>query len=180
MVMKVEPIDRALSSLDLPEGAPVILMTPQGRPFNQALAGELAAYERLVLICGHYEGFDERVRLHLATHEISIGDFILTGGELSAMVVVDAVARLVPGFLGNAASATEDSFSTGLLEYPHYTRPSEYRGWKVPDVLLSGHHKEINEWRRRESLRRTKARRPDLLGKVVLSDEDRRILRQME
>ncbi|MDQ5987252.1 MAG: tRNA (guanine-N(1)-)-methyltransferase [Syntrophus sp. SKADARSKE-3] len=176
MVMKVEPIDRALTALELPEKTPVILMTPQGEVFNQAMAGELAACGRVVLICGHYEGFDERIRTHLATREISIGDFVLTGGELSAMVIVDAVARLIPGVLGNADSAVDDSFSTGLLEYPHYTRPSEYKGWKVPDILLSGHHKEIGQWRRRESLRRTGMRRPDLLKKATLSPDDLRIL----
>ena len=172
MVMKVEPIDRALSSLNLPEGTPVILMTPQGETFNQRMAEELALCERLVLICGHYEGVDERVRDHLATREISIGDFVLTGGELSAMVVMDAIARLVPGVLGNSDSATDDSFSTGLLEYPHYTRPSAYRGWTVPEVLLSGNHREINSWRRRESLRRTRIRRPDLLQKQGISVEE--------
>jgi tRNA (guanine37-N1)-methyltransferase len=179
MVMKVEPIERALASLNLPEKTPVILMTPQGETFHQAMAEELAASERIVLICGHYEGVDERVRLHLATREISIGDYVLTGGELSAMVVVDAVARLVPGVLGNTDSAVYDSFSTGLLEYPHYTRPSEYQGWKVPEVLLSGNHREIDLWRRRESLRRTRLRRPDLLEKLILSEVDRRTLESM-
>ena len=180
MVMKVEPIDRALASLDLQERTPIILLTPQGESFHQGLAEELAASERLVLICGHYEGVDERVRVHLATREISLGDFVLTGGELSAMVVVDAVARLVPGVLGNADSALDDSFSTGLLEYPHYTRPSDYRGWEVPEVLLSGNHREIDRWRRRESLRRTRSRRPDLLEKSSLSEEDRRTLKQLD
>ena len=179
MVMKVEPIERALAALALPEHIPIILMTPQGESFHQGIAEELAACERIVLICGHYEGVDERVRLHLATREISIGDFVLTGGELSAMVVVDAVSRLIPGVLGNADSALYDSFSTGLLEYPHYTRPSEYRGWKVPEVLLSGNHKQITDWRRRESLRRTRVRRPDLLGRVALSKEDLRLLEWM-
>jgi tRNA (guanine37-N1)-methyltransferase len=176
MIMKVEPIDRALTALELPEETPVILMTPQGEVFHQAMAEELATYGRVVLVCGHYEGFDERIRTHLATREISIGDFVLTGGELSAMVIVDAVARLVPGVLGNADSAVDDSFSTGLLEYPHYTRPSEYKGWKVPDILLSGHHKEIGQWRRRESLHRTGMRRPDLLKKAMLSPDDLRML----
>ncbi len=180
MVMKVEPIDRALSSLALTSDTPVILMTPQGETFHQGMAEELAAFERIVLICGHYEGVDERVRVHLATREISIGDFVLTGGEMSAMVVVDAVARLVPGVLGNSDSAIYDSFSTGLLEHPHYTRPSEYREWKVPEVLLAGNHKEIDLWRRKESLGRTRLRRPDLLNKVALSDGDRKLLRQIE
>jgi tRNA (guanine37-N1)-methyltransferase len=179
MVMKVEPIERALTSLHLPETAPVILMTPQGETFDQRMAEELAACERIALICGRYEGVDERVRLHLATREVSVGDYILTGGELSAMVLVDAVARLVPGMLGNTDSAVNDSFSTGLLEYPHYTRPSEYRGWPVPEVLLSGNHRDIDLWRRRESLRRTMLRRPDLLKKAVLSESDRRMLESM-
>jgi len=177
MVMKVEPIDRALSSLDLPPGTPVILMTPQGETFHQGIAEELASLGRIVLICGHYEGVDERVRTHLATREISIGDFVLTGGEMSAMLIVDAVARLIPGVLGNHESAVYDSFSTGLLEHPHYTRPGEYKGWTVPEVLLSGNHKEIDRWRRRESLRRTRLRRPDLLEKAALSAEDVLILK---
>jgi tRNA (guanine37-N1)-methyltransferase len=180
MVMKVEPIDRALSFLNLLEGTPVILMTPQGETFNQDMAEELASFERLVLICGRYEGVDERVRIHLATREISIGDFILTGGEMSAMMIVDSVARLVPGVLGNSDSAVHDSFSTGLLEHPHYTRPSEYSGWKVPEVLLSGNHREIDAWRRRESLRRTRLRRPDLLKKMALSRSDLLMLEQID
>ena len=180
MVMKVEPIERALSALDLEAKVPVILMTPQGETFNQRIAEELAAFERVVLICGHYEGVDERVRLHLVTRELSIGDFVLTGGELSAMMIVDAVSRLVPGVLGNVDSATQDSFSTGLLEYPQYTRPSEYQGWNVPEILLSGNHKEIDLWRRRESLRRTKQRRPDLLRKVPLSEADLRLLKAID
>lgn len=180
MVMKVEPIDRALAALNLDETAPVVLMTPQGETFNQRIAEELAVFDRLVLICGHYEGVDERVRLHLITRELSIGDFVLTGGELSAMMIVDAVSRLLPGVLGNADSALQDSFSTGLLEYPHYTRPSDYRGWEVPEVLLSGNHKEIDLWRRRESLRRTRERRPDLLTRMDLSELDRRLLREID
>ena len=180
MVMKVEPIDRALEALALEEKTPVILMTPQGERFNQRIAEELAVFDRLVLICGRYEGVDERVRVHLATRELSVGDFVLTGGELSAMIIVDAVSRLIPGVLGNSDSAVDDSFSTGLLEYPHYTRPNEYRGWTVPEVLLSGNHKQINQWRRRESLLRTKQRRPDLLSAAPLSAEDRRILSAMD
>ena len=181
MVMKVEPIDRALRSLPITgEGVPIILLTPQGRRFCQKMAEELAAYPQLVLVCGHYEGVDERVRTRLVNREISIGDYVLTGGELSAMVVVDAVSRLVPGVLGNSDSAAADSFSMGLLEYPHYTRPAEYRGWEVPDVLLQGNHRQIELWRRRESLRRTRRRRPDLLIDRVLSEEEKRWLAEDE
>lgn len=170
MVMKVEPIDRALRSIPMAaDNVPVVLLTPQGERFCQKTAEELAGHSQLVLVCGHYEGVDERVRSKLVNREISIGDYVITGGELSAMVVVDAVSRLVPGVLGNCDSAGADSFSMGLLEYPHYTRPAEYRGWKVPDVLLSGNHREIEMWRRRESLLRTKKRRPDLLTGMVLT-----------
>lgn len=157
----------------------VVLMCPQGRPFSQALAGDLAREKNLVLVCGHYEGVDERVRETLVTDEISIGDYVLTGGELPAMVVVDAVARLVPGVLGEAASAAEESFCGGLLEYPHYTRPREYRGLAVPEVLLSGHHEEIRKWRRRQSLLRTLERRPELLKKAELTREDKDILKKV-
>jgi len=174
MVMKVEPIDLALQSIPMAaKEVPVILLTPQGECFCQKMAEELAGYPQLILVCGHYEGVDERVRSKLVNREISIGDYVLTGGELSAMVLVDAVSRLVPGVLGNCDSAGEDSFSMGLLEYPHYTRPAEYRGWKVPDVLLSGNHKEIEIWRRRESLLRTKKRRPDLLTERVLTKQEK-------
>ena len=174
MVMKVEPIDRALCSIPrLDEEVPIILLTPQGERFSQKMAEELAACRQLVLVCGHYEGVDERVRTQLVNREISIGDYVLTGGELSAMVVVDAVSRLVPGVLGNCESARADSFSTGLLEYPHYTRPAEYRGWKVPEVLLMGNHREIEMWRRRESLLRTRRRRPDLLTTAALTEQEK-------
>jgi tRNA (guanine37-N1)-methyltransferase len=177
MVMKVEPIDRALSAVPrLSEDAPVVLMTPQGEPFSSRIAKELSGYEQVIVICGHYEGFDERVRTHLATREISIGDYVLTGGELSALVVIDAVSRFVPGVLGNSESVLADSFADGLLEYPHYTRPPEYRGWGVPEVLLSGHHREIEEWRRRESIMRTKRKRPELMDDAVLTDRDRKCL----
>jgi len=180
MVMKVEPIDRALSSVKrTDEQSVVVLLTPQGERFSQPMAEELAAFSQIILICGHYEGVDERVRQHLSDREISIGDYVLTGGELSAMVVVDAVCRLIPGVLGNSESTTSESFSMGLLEYPHYTRPSEYNGWKVPDVLISGHHREIELWRRRESLRRTLIRRPDLLNDASLSAEDKKILKTL-
>ncbi|TEB05478.1 tRNA (guanine-N(1)-)-methyltransferase [Pelotomaculum schinkii] len=157
----------------------VLLMCPQGRPFSQALAMDLAGEKNLLLICGHYEGIDERVRETMVTDEISIGDYVLTGGELPAAVVVDAVARLLPGVLGEAASFEEESFQTSLLEYPHYTRPREYRGQMVPEVLLSGHHEEIRKWRRRHSLLRTLARRPDLLEQAELTREDKAILREV-
>ena len=175
MVMKVEPIDRALRAVPrlVSEGTPVILLTPQGERFDQRLAEELSGHRQLLLVCGHYEGVDERVRTHLVNREVSIGDYVLTGGELSAMVVIDAVSRLVPGMLGNCESAGEDSFSMGLLEYPHFTRPAAYRGWEVPDVLLSGNHREIEAWRRRESLLRTRKRRPDLLDEGVLTARER-------
>ena len=174
MVMKVEPIDKALMSIaTVAEEVPVVLLTPQGEPFCQKIAEEMAALPRLVLVCGHYEGVDERVRVKLINREISIGDYILTGGELSAMVLVDAVSRLVPGVLGNSDSAGADSFSMGLLEYPHYTRPSEYKGWKVPEVLLSGNHREIELWRRRQSLLRTLKRRPDLLERMELTKQEK-------
>ncbi len=181
MVMKVEPIDRALASI-VPsrDNALVVLLTPQGETFNQKIAEEMSRYFRIVLVCGHYEGVDERVRDHLVDREISIGDFVLTGGELSAMVIVDAVTRLIPGVLGNYDSASYDSFSTGLLEYPHYTRPGSYRDWQVPDVLLSGNHREIESWRRKESLKRTYLRRPDLLEKIELCDEDGKTLEDIK
>ena len=181
MVMKVEPIDMALASI-VPsrDNALVVLLTPQGETFNQKIAEEMSRYFRIVLVCGHYEGVDERVRDHLVDREISIGDFVLTGGELSAMVIVDAVTRLIPGVLGNYDSASYDSFSTGLLEYPHYTRPGSYRGWQVPDVLLSGNHREIESWRRKESLKRTYLRRPDLLEKIELCDEDGKTLEDIK
>ncbi|MCD6153347.1 MAG: tRNA (guanosine(37)-N1)-methyltransferase TrmD [Syntrophobacterales bacterium] len=177
MVMKVEPVARALDDI-VPKGnnAHVVLMTPQGETFKQKIVEELSRYSQIILICGHYEGVDERIRKHLVDREISIGDYILTGGELPAMVVVDAVSRLVPKVLGNRESALFDSFSTGLLEGPQYTRPQKYRSWGVPDVILSGDHKKINEWRRKTSLKRTLMRRPDLLAKANLSEEDIKIL----
>lgn len=183
MVMKPEPIHRALEHVKASSGTPadrVILMSPQGRPFVQQVAKELAQADRLILICGHYEGVDERVRTRLVTDEISIGDYVLTGGELPAMVLIDAVARLIPGVLGSEESANEESFGDGLLEYPHYTRPREYLGESVPEVLLSGNHEAIRRWRRKESLRRTRARRPDLLAAARLSDEDLKFLREIE
>ena len=181
MVMKVEPIARVLEAIGANPGECLrILLTPQGETFSQAIAGELARAGRIVLICGHYEGVDERVRENLADRELSIGDYILTGGEAAAMAVVDAVARLIPGVLGNEESARHESFATGLLESPQYTRPEEFRGWKVPDVLLSGHHREIEDWRRRESLKRTLERRPDLLPAAVLTEKDRKFLEELK
>jgi tRNA (guanine37-N1)-methyltransferase len=157
-----------------------VLMTPQGRPFRQAIAEEFAGLDDIIIVCGRYEGVDERVRQHLVTDEISIGDFVLSGGELAAMIVVDAVTRLVPGVVGSLESTEDDSFTTGLLQGPLYTRPAEFRGWRVPDVLLSGNHADIARWRRRESLRRTLERRPDLLKDADLSDIDRAALEEME
>lgn len=183
MVLQVEPLYRALVSLlgeppTPPPGTRVILMCPQGEQLTQKMAEELAQSRHLILICGHYEGVDERIR-HFLTDEISIGDYILTGGEIPAMVVVDSVARLLPGVLGNPASAQEESFQTGLLEYPHYTRPPEFMGWKVPEVLLSGNHQEIARWRLKESLRRTLERRPELLERRPLTPEEQRLLAEI-
>lgn len=177
MVLKPEPIFNAVESLIAEGKRPrVILTCPQGEVYSQAKALELAQEEHLIIVSGHYEGYDERIREHLITDEISVGDYVLTGGELPAMIIVDSVTRLLPGVLGNDTSAVLDSFREGLLEYPHYTRPAEYRGWKVPDVLLSGHHGNIEIWRRKESLRRTLKRRPDLLAGLELSPEDRKLL----
>lgn len=174
MVMMAEPLIAAIEAArGDDEAAPVILLTPQGRVFTQAVAQELAQHPRLILVCGRYEGVDERVRQVAITDEISIGDFVLTGGELAAMVVVDAVARLIPGVLGARWAAEEDSHAMGLLEYPHYTRPPVVRDRAVPEVLLSGDHGAIERWRRREAIRRTWQRRPDLLLTATLSDEER-------
>jgi len=171
MVLKPEPLFEAVEARQaaFPDPGPVILLTPQGRLFSQAIARELAGHPRLILVCGHYEGIDERVRQHLVTDEISIGDYVLSGGELAAMVLVDAVARLLPGVMGSADSAREESHQDGLLEYPQYTRPALFRGWAVPDILLSGNHGEIARWRREQSLRRTQERRPELLSQAPLS-----------
>jgi tRNA (guanine37-N1)-methyltransferase len=183
MVMKPEPVFQAVESVlgdaAARAGTPIILMTPQGRPFTQAVAQELSAHPRLALICGRYEGFDERIRQHLATDEISMGDFVLTGGELPALAIVDAVARLLPGVLGDPTGAEDDSHASGLLEYPHYTRPPQFRDWRVPDILLSGDHARIDRWRREEALRRTFLRRPDKLLKLDLSEEDRLFLSRL-
>jgi tRNA (guanine37-N1)-methyltransferase len=162
MVLKPEPVFEAVEKLKS-AGTHVVLLSPAGRPFSQAMAREMSQKGHLLLVCGSYEGFDERIRAHLADDELSIGDYVLTNGALPAMVVIDAVARLLPGALGDDESATDESFAVGLLEYPHYTRPAEYRGWKVPEVLLSGNHAEIEKWRREQSRARTAQRRPDLL-----------------
>ena len=181
MVMKVEPVEKALAAVRIStENSLVVLMTPQGEIFNQKIATELAGKEQVVIICGRYEGVDERIRKNLADREISIGDYILTGGELSALVLIDAISRLVPGVLGNAESTVSESFSSGLLEYPQYTRPAEYKGWKVPDVLVSGNHAEIELWRKNESLKRTYKRRPDLLAKLNLSGEEEKSLEKIK
>ena len=182
MVMKPEPVFAAVQAAladASPVRPPIILMTPQGRQFTQAVARELAQHERLVLICGRYEGVDERVREFLATDEISIGDYVLTGGELPALVVIDAVTRLLPGVLGDPGATLEDSHSDGLLEYPHYTRPPDFQGRAVPEVLLSGHHAQVERWRREASLRRTFERRPDLLAQANLSEADREFLARL-
>lgn len=181
MVMKVQPIFTAVEGvLGAPPACPLILLTPQGRPFTQKVAAELVQQPRLALLCGRYEGVDERVRTHLVTDEISIGDFVLTGGELPALALIDAISRLIPGVLGDPDGAFDDSHATGLLEYPHYTRPPEFRGWTVPPVLLSGNHAEINRWRREQSLLRTLRKRPDLLDRAELSEKDRKFLAKVE
>lgn len=176
MVLKPEPIFNAVESLSANSKRRVILLCPQGERFTQQKAEELANEEELVFICGHYEGYDERIREHLVTDEISIGDFVLTGGELAAMTVIDSVVRLLPGVLGNADSPIRDSFSTGLLEHPQYTRPADFRGWKVPDVLTSGNHGKVDQWREEQTLQRTLERRPDLLEKIELSDKQLKII----
>lgn len=176
MVLKPEPVFNAVEQITKESSPRILLMCPQGEPFNQKKAEELSKEEELVFICGHYEGYDERIRKHLVTDEISIGDFVLTGGELPAMTIIDAIVRLIPGVLGQEASHVNDSFSTGLLEHPHYTRPADFRGMKVPDVLLSGHHANIEKWREQESLKRTFERRPDLLEKIQLTEEQKRFI----
>ncbi len=186
MVMKPEPIFAAAEAIlssppDCRGGvsAPIILLTPQGRLFTQAIAAELSHHQRLLLICGRYEGMDERVRQHLATDEISIGDYVLTGGELAALVIIDAVTRLLPGVLGDPGATFEDSHARGLLEGPHYTRPAVFRGWEVPEILRSGDHAAIARWRRGQALRRTLERRPDLLSRADLTPQDREFLAQL-
>jgi tRNA (guanine37-N1)-methyltransferase len=193
MVFKAEPIFRAVETLrsEAPEKSlPVILLSPQGRLLTQSVAEELSHAERLVLICGRYEGVDERVAENLVTDEISIGDFVLSGGELAAAVVMEATVRLLPGVLGNEESSEQDSFAVpagaadevrhGLLDCPHYTRPAEFRDWKVPDVLLSGDHMKIRQWRRQRALEKTWRRRPDLLAQVPLTEEDRRWIESLK
>ncbi|MDR4946360.1 tRNA (guanosine(37)-N1)-methyltransferase TrmD [Neobacillus cucumis] len=183
MVLKPQPIFDAVTSLReqaKSKNPRVILLCPQGERYEQRKAEELAKEEHLIFICGHYEGYDERIREHVVTDEISIGDYVLTGGELGAMVVVDSVVRLLPEVLGNEESHQKDSFSTGLLEHPHYTRPADFRGLKVPDVLLSGNHKLIEEWRNKEALRRTLLRRPDLLDKMELTKEQEKWLKEVK
>jgi tRNA (guanine37-N1)-methyltransferase len=181
MVMKPEPIFAAVEGiLGNPPCCPVILMTPQGKLLDQQKAQVLAAHSRLAIIAGHYEGIDERVREHLVSEEISIGDYVLTGGELPALVLIDILTRLIPGVLGDPQAAVNDSHASGLLEYPHYTRPENFREWVVPEILRSGHHARIDRWRRNQSLARTLARRPELLDKLELSKEDRAFLDQLK
>jgi len=188
MILKPEPIFEAVESIksDIYKEEvnsvelPVILLTPQGRPFSQQIALELSRHACLILICGRYEGVDERVRQHLVTDEVSIGDYVISGGELAAMVLVDAVVRLLPGVLGSEDSVQNDSHTTGMLEYPQYTRPAEYRGWAVPEVLLSGNHAEIVKWRREQAIWRTLERRPELLDKTELSSEEKKLVDRLK
>jgi tRNA (guanine37-N1)-methyltransferase len=175
MVLQPGPIFASVEAAKLPEDAPIILLTPQGQRFTQTVARRLSACTALGLICGHYEGVDERVREHLVTEELSLGDFVLSGGEIAAMAVVDAVARLLPGVI-DEESILEESHQSGLLEYPHYTRPHEFRGWTVPDILLSGNHAAIAGWRREQALRRTWDRRPDMLNNAKLTDKEQRLV----
>jgi tRNA (guanine37-N1)-methyltransferase len=183
MVMKAEPFFRAVEAV-MPEGGragrAVVLLSPRGRRFDQAAAERYAGLERLVLLCGRYEGVDERVPAGLATEEVSLGDFVLTGGEVAALAVVEATVRLLPGALGDEESARSDSFADGLLDFPHYTRPAVVRGLAVPDVLVSGDHGKVRRWRRKEALRATRERRPDLLGRAPLTPEDEALLREIE
>ncbi|SKB50553.1 tRNA (guanine37-N1)-methyltransferase [Lysinibacillus sp. AC-3] len=180
MVLKPEPMFSAVESITEGRNPRIILMCPQGERFTQKKAEELAQEQELVFLCGHYEGYDERIRQHLVTDEISIGDFVLTGGELGAMTVIDSVVRLLPGVLGQEDSHIQDSFSTGLLEHPHYTRPADFRGMKVPDILLSGNHAKIEQWREEESLKRTFERRPDLLENYPLTDKQKLYLEKLK
>ncbi|MFD1357516.1 tRNA (guanosine(37)-N1)-methyltransferase TrmD [Fictibacillus halophilus] len=182
MVLTPQPLFDAVETLkkETSEKPRIILLCPQGERFSQKKAEELSKEKHLIFLCGHYEGYDERIREHLVTDEISIGDYVLTGGELGAMVVIDAVSRLLPGVLGKEESHLQDSFSTGLLEHPQYTRPADFRGMKVPDVLMSGNHKNIEEWRKKESLKRTYERRPDLLENIELSKEEENWLKEIK
>jgi len=190
MVMKPEPVFEAVESVlglnsvppsrTIDSNIPIILLTPQGRVFNQNIARELSAHPRIALLCGRYEGVDERIREHLVTDEISIGDYVLTGGELPVLILIDAIARLLPDVLGDATGAEDDSHAMGLLEYPHYTRPPEFRGWKAPDVLLSGDHAKIDKWRREQALLRTHHKRPDMLEKAELSIQDLKFIEKLK
>jgi tRNA (guanine37-N1)-methyltransferase len=181
MVMKVEPLAACIEAAKAQHPASTIVMTsPQGRRLTHQVAGELSRHEGMIIICGRYEGVDERIRELYAEDDISLGDFVLSGGEIAAMAIVDAITRLIPGVLGSGDSAECDSFCDGLLEYPQYTRPPEFRGLAVPQILLSGNHEMIRKWRRRESLRKTRALRPDLLDKIALSGEDRKLLAELE
>ena len=181
MVMKPEPLARAVDDIRTRRGNPdaVVLLTPQGRPFGQQEAVRMSRLSHVVLLCGRYEGMDERVRELVATDELSIGDYVLSGGELPALVVIDAISRLIPGVVGDEQSVEQDSFSDGVLDYPHYTRPAEFRGLKVPDVLMSGHHAEVRRWRRQTALARTLERRPELLERAALDDDDRALLNEI-
>jgi len=195
MVMKPEPIfeaiesvlglnpDSVLSEVEGPpepeSNIPIILLTPQGRVFNHSIAQELSQHSHIILLCGRYEGIDERIREHLVTDEISIGDYVLTGGELPALILIDAISRFLPDVLGDPTGAQDDSHAMGLLEYPHYTRPPEYRGWKIPEVLLSGAHAKIDKWRREQALLRTFKKRPDMLEKTELSKEDKKFVESL-
>lgn len=189
MVMKPEPVFEAiesvlgLSPLSPPEpvsNIPIILLTPQGRVFNQTIAKELSAHPHIALLCGRYEGIDERIREHLVTDEISIGDYVLTGGEIPALILIDAISRLLPNVLGDPTGAEDDSHAMGLLEYPHYTRPPEFRGWQAPEVLLSGDHAKIDKWRRQQALERTFRKRPDMLEKAELTKEDLKFIEKLK
>jgi len=183
MVMKPEPVFEAVESVlgfeldpTHPAPVPVILLTPQGRVFTQRIAEELSRHGRIALLCGRYEGVDERIREHLVTDEISVGDYVLTGGELPALLLIDAVSRLIPGVLGDPTGAEDDSHSMGLLEYPHYTRPPAFRGWKVPEILLSGDHAKIEKWRREQALQKTLRRRPDMMERAELNEAEKRFV----
>ena len=187
MVMKPEPVFEAVESVlgissvqAQPAAIPIILLTPQGRVFTQRIAEELSHHEQVALLCGRYEGVDERIREHLVTDEISVGDYVLTGGELPALLIIDAVSRLMPGVLGDPTGAEDDSHSMGLLEYPHYTRPPEFRGWKVPDVLLSGDHAKIESWRREQAISRTFHKRPDMIEKAELSEKEKKFVERLK
>ena len=190
MVMKPEPVFEAIETVlgltthlsppTTKSNIPIILLTPQGRVFNQTIAQELSQHPHIALVCGRYEGIDERIREHLVTDEISIGDYVLTGGELPALILIDTIARLLPEVLGDPTGAEDDSHAMGLLEYPHYTRPPEFRGWKTPDILLSGDHAKIEKWRRQQALERTFKKRPDMLGKAELTKEDLKFVEKLK